>query len=1555
MSDNVVDFKLTLNDKEFTLSVKNAGKSLKEFVTSTTTASKKISILDTTVNSLTKNIKMLTVSVSKAADGMQDLGAATELLAGPLRQVRTDISSINKSLGYFRKSLTDNVVAVNHLTKALKAAQSELSDFGDYADHAGKSAKQLTTDVKDLSSTTASANTRLNRTSKALDGWEGSSDKASKALKEVKFQLDAIISRQEALNGASKVKVNVQGGGSRGGSGSSGGGGHSESGVFSGLRGAIFTLGEVGDAARTVKEMLFGWQEPIVDAASEMQKMQVLLQGLHQDAADPIAAAGKDLSFIVDTAKSSPFAMNELTSSFVKFKSAGIDPTNGSWQALIDSVAKFGGTSETLDRAAIAIQQMSGKGVISMEELRQQLGEAVPTAMASMAKAAGVSMAELTKAISTGQVSAKEGLNYLFMGMQLDNAGAAKSMMNTFTGAVSQMETSFTLFAKKVGDSGYLDAMTRAVKRLTDAMNSADGQRFAVSLGQGLSSAIDGMMKLATWIGKNKDLLITLGELAATFAGFKLLNSGIGLLIGSGGKLSSVLVGSFGNIATAVGGVSSIVLKMISDIKNFGVFATVMFGVETAIKAAKAAWVSFMLLFETNPVGIALTAIGVAIGLLITAMHNFKTVSSEALEVIRQMPEAMNAAQRAKATQEINEKQKRYDQNARLFNASPDAQEVIYTNEEGKRERLSREEGGKRLSADKNAIDSDRKAVSDADQASSAKKARDYTDSRIDQIGKVFEKNNADAEVIRSKNQALLEEQGKSLTDEKKKAINDESRGSVVKAFQVKVDQLQGYHDEIIKNRESDSKVIAAGGDPQKVREAQGRFDNSNNALNAVTEQLKAAKEQLKNVSALNQGLSASGNAGAKTNAAVSYQTGLMQFKNGATSLTDDKGQTVKDIMGNDIVGANQLRTNYSLSKKYGTTLDTEQQKLASKALTEAMERDSQIRQKNGDIEQRHADAVSQKIQKSLQKEADGYNKALDASDQMIAVMQTGSKSTTTFAQKVDVTSKSLEKLANATPTDLISQDMIDKAKANLKVMQGISSSYLALMEKKQAKKEVEDVAPDAGSIIKAGLTTAQDRSENVADFQDKYDNSLSALEASRQAYLEKVKSDPTYQVYVNEATKRINQLIKSGNIALIKETGTATQKMAMEYGDLATQIESTWADVFSGMTDTLTTFFTTGKADFKSFAQSIVKDITTMMVKSQITLPLMNMLGMGTGESASQQSGGSQGIITALLNQGVKLRGTIDQPQTDTQTTTSPTADVQNPVSSIANPAADFSISSNVENGDGTLFGNAKSATQSMNGLSSTTETLGGGMSSLATATTSTTSGFSGLSSAVAEQSKTIASNIFSMKGLGTVSNALMATFASLSATSSSSKGKWLGFAGTLVSGVASMYAGGAFSGTASNTGNAGSAISKLGSSSASSSTGSMGLSTDFHAFAKGGIMGPNGAIPIKKYAKGGIATSPQLALFGEGSHNEAYVPLPDGRSIPVTMSGNVGGGNSVAAPVSININVQADGSSKSDTSGDTSNWKDAAEKMKSIALDTIRQEKRPGGSLNANTNGNR
>lgn len=79
---------------------------------------------------------------------------------------------------------------------------------------------------------------------------------------------------------------------------------------------------------------------------------------------------------------------------------------------------------------------------------------------------------------------------------------------------------------------------------------------------------------------------------------------------------------------------------------------------------------------------------------------------------------------------------------------------------------------------------------------------------------------------------------------------------------------------------------------------------------------------------------------------------------------------------------------------------------------------------------------------------------------------------------------------------------------------------------------------------------------------------------------------------------------------------------------------------------------------------------------------------------------------------------------------------------------------------------------------------------------------------------------------------------------------------------------------------------------------------------FANGGIMTSKGRMPLNKYSRGGVANSPQLAMFGEGRKPEAYVPLPDGRSIPVKMTGNGGSGSS-----GMNVQIHNYNGSKVDT----------------------------------------
>lgn len=76
--------------------------------------------------------------------------------------------------------------------------------------------------------------------------------------------------------------------------------------------------------------------------------------------------------------------------------------------------------------------------------------------------------------------------------------------------------------------------------------------------------------------------------------------------------------------------------------------------------------------------------------------------------------------------------------------------------------------------------------------------------------------------------------------------------------------------------------------------------------------------------------------------------------------------------------------------------------------------------------------------------------------------------------------------------------------------------------------------------------------------------------------------------------------------------------------------------------------------------------------------------------------------------------------------------------------------------------------------------------------------------------------------------------------------------------------------------------------------------LFSSIFASANGNIMTPRGPLALQTFAGGGIASGPTLALYGEGSMNEAIIPLPDGRNVPVVLRGGGRGG-----PV-VNVNIE-------------------------------------------------
>jgi hypothetical protein len=100
-----------------------------------------------------------------------------------------------------------------------------------------------------------------------------------------------------------------------------------------------------------------------------------------------------------------------------------------------------------------------------------------------------------------------------------------------------------------------------------------------------------------------------------------------------------------------------------------------------------------------------------------------------------------------------------------------------------------------------------------------------------------------------------------------------------------------------------------------------------------------------------------------------------------------------------------------------------------------------------------------------------------------------------------------------------------------------------------------------------------------------------------------------------------------------------------------------------------------------------------------------------------------------------------------------------------------------------------------------------------------------------------------------------------------------------------------------------------------------------------------------IPGFATGGLVTSPTLALVGEGISNEAIVPLPNGRSIPVDLKGaGESSGNGSNINSSVSVTIQNSGSAKETSRGEGAN---ISQLIKGAVMDVLVNERRAGGLL--------
>lgn len=319
----------------------------------------------------------------------------------------------------------------------------------------------------------------------------------------------------------------------------------STKGMVTHLRDWMIVIGQARAAFLNLKMVTTDIYGSILGVSSQFERLRKLMEGLSKQT-EPVARlqeVNEKMEYLLNLSKNAPFAISELQNAFIKFDTVGLQPANGSLNALVDAVAAFGGSGQELERAGVAIQQMMGKGVISMEELRQQLGEAVPTAMKAMADAAGMSVGQLTNLISKGVVESKSAIALMLGEFSRLYGGAAQSMMETASDLISKLRTEFTLFVNEAAEkSGLIDNIKERIKSLIEFLDSPEALEAGKSIAATLNVILNAMSPLIGFVaslGKEIawifNIVVTKNLFLKIASGFKLVEATAGGVVVSKG------------------------------------------------------------------------------------------------------------------------------------------------------------------------------------------------------------------------------------------------------------------------------------------------------------------------------------------------------------------------------------------------------------------------------------------------------------------------------------------------------------------------------------------------------------------------------------------------------------------------------------------------------------------------------------------------------------------------------------------------------------------------------------------------------------------------------------------------------------------------------------------------------------------------------------------------------------------------------------------------------------------------------------------------------------
>jgi tape measure domain-containing protein len=240
----------------------------------------------------------------------------------------------------------------------------------------------------------------------------------------------------------------------------------------SGLDDALGKIGGMVAGAFAV-ERLIAFGKEVLNVTKQFESIQIRLNSIAGGAIEGQKAMD-DLRIL---ANKLGLEFKGLANEYVNFvgaaKASGMEVSKADkiFKSMSVAIAGSGASAESAGRAMTALTQMIGKGKISAEELRGQLGEALPSAMGIMAKSLGVTTQQLDKMMANGELLASEVLPKFATEMEKAFGGDAEKLSEGLQGSLNRLTNAWDSLMLNIGNSAPFDI---AINSLTGLINAVD-------------------------------------------------------------------------------------------------------------------------------------------------------------------------------------------------------------------------------------------------------------------------------------------------------------------------------------------------------------------------------------------------------------------------------------------------------------------------------------------------------------------------------------------------------------------------------------------------------------------------------------------------------------------------------------------------------------------------------------------------------------------------------------------------------------------------------------------------------------------------------------------------------------------------------------------------------------------------------------------------------------------------------------------------------------------------------------------------------------------------